>query len=1362
MERTIKPYKRILAMLVSIAIIVMMTPIAVLADGGPKATLDATSLEIAKGASKDLTAAFTGFTEDPDQGEWTLEANEGGIISKTGDNDSPTISITGVNCGFAKVKVTLKNVAKNESAEAICDVKVYDPALVSVSFANATKEMTVTDKATVNYTAAGEATTAKWSSSNPAVATVNATGEVEALTEGTATITVLLNEGFTNEYTASYELAVKPLPVTAINITESEIKLDMGKSSEKLEVTFTPNKASNKEIEWKSDDEDVATVADGVVTAGTTPGTATVTATAKGIAEGGSAVTATCTVTVYAAATGITGVDATKTIKVGANHTFTAAVTPSEANQAITWESSDNTVATVDETGKVVGEKAGEAIITATSGDGKITVECVFTVENEAVTGITLDGTDVTDGAVDGTLTIVPTITPSNATIKTVTWSSSNKNTATVTAEGVVTYHAPGTAVITAKSDSNPDVEATRNITVLGTPVTSVEIQDNEGTKIEDEVEVVLPLTGTNTKQLTAALNVGGSTPAVDTVTWSSNNTNAVTVDDTGLLTAKAPGTAIITVTTKDGGFEDTITVKVDGKNVTGVKIQIADEEITTYTLENGKKATFTAVLDPEDAAVQDVQWTVDPAGRVTFDDATSLTPEITAATPGVATVTVTTADGNKTASFTMNVTPAPTEIELSAEGLADGKLKLESGATATFSAKVKPDADEENNVPAANQEVVWALVDSATKVISISDTGVVTALKSGTASIKATSKSDATISATCEVTVFVAAKSVTVHKDTAEGAVVTDFDMVQADTATVVAVVGPEGVTDDTVTWTAEPSGVVSFSAADVKSPTITADAAGVATVTVKTNDGDFEKSFEITVRPLPDGVTMDPETLALAPDETATITAIVGPAADGETPAAAQTVEWESSDETKATVDQNGAVTAVADGTAAITATTPNGKVGTTTVTVRTLVSEITLDKTEVTLKLDADDAAAAKIKLNATVKPDEATDDTVEWTSSDEAIATVDDEGNVTAVAVGTTTITVEAKDGSGKKAECVVHVVIPVKSVALEDDFALFIGEGKKMAAPTILPADATDKTVVWKTSDASVVSVDQNGNIDTYKVGKATITVTTNDGRKEATCEVTVKPIKVTGVTLDKDVLTLTEGDKALLVATVAPANATDKAVTWTSSDVKVATVANGMVTAVKEGTVKITVTTKDGSIKETCAVTIKAKAVEKPTVPGYKPNGTANSALSTLPKGSKLVMAEPKTEHIIAMSAAANAYKGELALVTDLTLVDAAGKAVAPDANTVVRIDITGVTAKDAVIIAHLPAGKTNWEYFAGTSYEGYVTFKAKSFSPYAVILQKNAITPPAKPTTPPAGGGTTTTPAPTTTTALSPKTGVY
>ena len=175
-------------------------------------------------------------------------------------------------------------------------------------------------------------------------------------------------------------------------------------------------------------------------------------------------------------------------------------------------------------------------------------------------------------------------------------------------------------------------------------------------------------------------------------------------------------------------------------------------------------------------------------------------------------------------------------------------------------------------------------------------------------------------------------------------------------------------------------------------------------------------------------------------------------------------------------------------------------------------------------------------------------------------------------------------------------------VAVTGVSLNKQTLSLVEGGSETLTATVTPSNATNKavswSVSWKSSDASVTTVDNNGKVTAVKAGSATITVTTTDGSKTATCTVTVtaNSVAVTGITIDKTEISKVAGETEKLSATVAPDNATDKKVTWTTSDANVATVdESGNVTAVAAGSA--TITAKAGDKTATCSVTVTAKEI---------------------------------------------------------------------------------------------------------------------------------------------------------------------
>lgn len=253
---------------------------------------------------------------------------------------------------------------------------------------------------------------------------------------------------------------------------------------------------------------------------------------------------------------------------------------------------------------------------------------------------------------------------------------------------------------------------------------------------------------------------------------------------------------------------------------------------------------------------------------------------------------------------------------------------------------------------------------------------------------------------------------------------------------------------------------------------------------------------------------------------------------------------------------------------------------------------VTGVTLDRRNLSL------LPGSTATLVATVAPTSATNKSLTWKSSDTSIATVDANGIVTAVKEGTATITVTTVDGS-YTATCTVTISkdnVAVTGVSLnKTSLTLAVNESSTVTA-TVTPSGATNKNVTWSSDNTKVATVSSKGVITGKADGTAVITVTTEDGKYTASVTVTVKTVAVTGVSLNKGTTSIVEGKTETLKATIKPTNASNKTVTWSSSNTAVATVdANGKITAKSVGTTVITVTTKDGKYTAQCTVTVTEK-----------------------------------------------------------------------------------------------------------------------------------------------------------------------
>ena len=327
-----------------------------------------------------------------------------------------------------------------------------------------------------------------------------------------------------------------------------------------------------------------------------------------------------------------------------------------------------------------------------------------------------------------------------------------------------------------------------------------------------------------------------------------------------------------------------------------------------------------------------------------------------------------------------------------------------------------------------------------------------------------------------------------------------TETTLVVGETTTIQATVLADQALNKTVTWQSSDTAIATVD----ENGLVTAVSTGNVVVTAITEDGGYTAQTSITVMPpvRVTEITLDESEVILQIEETAVLNITVLP-----TNAANTAIIWSSSDITIATVDPSGLVTAVSEGNAIITATSEDGGFTATsnvTVTVPVTITEISIDPEEVILQIEE------TIALSIIVTPEEAAGPNVNWSSSDTSIATVDENGVVTAIAIGSVVITA-ATDDANHMATSMVTVAPPTLVTGIvvnPTELAMNIGNMAVLTV-SISPDDATNTQVNWLSSDEGIVSVDENGLITAISLGNATITATTEDGGYAATSSITV-------------------------------------------------------------------------------------------------------------------------------------------------------------------------------------------------------------------------------------------------------------
>ena len=332
-----------------------------------------------------------------------------------------------------------------------------------------------------------------------------------------------------------------------------------------LSVTYTPSNATTKSVTWTSDNNSIATVSNGVVTAKSV-GSAVITAkTSNGK-------TATCKVTVNPIdVTSISLNETEKTIEQGKTATIYATVSPSNATvKTIKWSSSNTSVATIDTNGKITAKSAGSTTITATSNNGK-TATCKIIVPEVAVTSISLSKTSASINIGD-TVALTATINPENAANKSIIWAVDDKSIATVDNNGNVKAVGVGKTIVTAKTSNGKTAACT--ITVIDTSNLKVNF-----TERMQYVEL-----GSSYQLKFEAL------PEGTVVKFKSNDEEALTVDNNGVVTAHKMEQVIVSATV--GNNKSTVYVQVtSNREIREAARKQFAEEILYYVNIERKKA---------------------------------------------------------------------------------------------------------------------------------------------------------------------------------------------------------------------------------------------------------------------------------------------------------------------------------------------------------------------------------------------------------------------------------------------------------------------------------------------------------------------------------------------------------------------------------------------------------------------------------------------------------------------------------------------------------------------------------------------------------------------------------------------------
>lgn len=644
-----------------------------------------------------------------------------------------------------------------------------------------------------------------------------------------------------------------------------------------------------------------------------------------------------------------------------------------------------------------------------------------------------------------------------------ISWSSEDAAIAEVSSNGVVTGLKVGTVLIAASARGH---DAFARVTVNPTPVASVRLSSTHQSLFVGQVT-----------QLTAdPLDDGGRLLANRPVTWTSSDVNIATVTESGLVTALSPGGTIITATAEGQSAFASITVAA---------IPIANVIVTPAVndLFVGQTTQLTAeARDASGAPLTDrvIVW------ATSRPQVATVTSEglVTAISSGTATITA--SSEGRSATAAVNVSPRP----VSSVVLSPGQATMAAGQSLQLTVSLT----DVNGQVLTGRQVAFAT--SNVQVATVSATGLVTGVAPGSVTITATSEGS---TGTAAITVTPEPVA-SVDISPASGSVVVGSTLQLYATPRSVA---GQPLSGRSVTWSSGAPGLASVSATGLVTGLTTGNAVVLASVEGK------QGSAMITVRQVPvASITINPASGTMAVGQTVTLSAqtldATGNVLTG------RVVGWSSSDQTVATVDNNGVVTGIAAGTVTISALS-EGQSSTATVQVTSGVAVAMLVGVS---PAQANVAVGQNLQLSAVVRDANGTvisNAPVTWSTSNLFLARVSSTGLVTGVAAGTATITATSGTAYGTASISVqVQQAAVDRIVVTPRDPTIDVGKTVQLVA-TLTDKQGnvlTGRTVTWTSSDQSRATVSNTGLVSGIRGG--TVTITASSGGKSGTTNVRVK------------------------------------------------------------------------------------------------------------------------------------------------------------------------------------------------------------------------------------------------------------
>jgi uncharacterized protein YjdB len=1023
-----------------------------------------------------------------------------------------------------------------------------------------------------------------WTMTDPEVATVsNVEGSGQVLSKGAGKTTLNISYSLTDGTNAN-----KAIPVTVpLTVNYDTVK---GILTSGAYGTVTCNAATTKSVEWTSSNSNIVSVSKDVMQAAN-GSVATVTAVSGGTATITASIPSDSLSYSFQVTVGVAIID--DEIEVKQDESKTVATNSNSATNVFWW-SENPEVATV-ENGIIKGVYAGETIIYAScfendytnnAGDS-ITVRVPYEVKEPSGTVLVGDK-----------LTLATTAKPSE-----VTYFSTDNN---------VVYYDQTLGQFVAAGTGNAEISVSWRGDTKVIPITVIDALTLSSTSVSMNIGDSQTVTATVTNQ-NVPVHWSIADPSVASINVAEDG---LTVTVTALATG-ATGYTTLVASQEINGVVKTYTCRVNVLNpVHSLTLMYNGTQIDkVISFEKDTSIYITAFLNFGDAVVPDntkLSWVSSDESVVQVVPATTTgqqqLAEIRAVGGGNATITVVSDDGLFIATADFFITEGVKGIKLDKESvtaqMALGKYQLK--ATITL------DSD------GVDKSVIWASLNP--DIVKVDQNGLVTFVSPGETYVSVTSVADSSKVAYCNFIITQQVEGIEMDYE--------EMTVNVGDEVRLTYMIKPVNATNKNLIWSSSNEDVVKVD----KTGMIKAISSGSATIIVQTEDGGYIDMTNITVLQPVKEVVLSQSEISVKKGTIFWLNATVLPETSDN-----KKVTWTSSDTSLATVTQDGMVSALKVGTVTISCVSEDtGVVG-------YCVVEITEPVTGLNLNSYYEEIVkGTKFVIVPTVLPADAINKNVTYLSSDPEVASVDENGVVTALKGGTAEIVVTTVESS-VKAVCTIVVREYVTSVKIEGSKDILNVGAELKLKPVVMAESATNKKVIWSSSNTSIATVDQTGKVTGLTPGYVVITAIAADG-SGASDSVVIRVINpVTSITLSETKITIYVGDTHNIQAKINPENASIKGIVWTSDDENVAKVyPDGDVVGISPGRIMVHATSTD-----TNAIVASCTVIVKPII----------KASSISINSSEIIMLKGKTRQLTARMYPINSNEWVNWLSTDTSVV---------------------------------------------------------------------------------------------------------